>query len=148
VQLILCLKQDNARKINSHRWLFTAFGRILNPEIVICLDVGTLPGIKSLLNMWEAFYNDNRLAGACGEVNCNLGKGWKDLINPLTAAKNFEYKIAYQLDRALEAAIGYITVLPGAFSGYRYVPPLFPLLGANSGGNIRAATVLSFCQIQ
>jgi chitin synthase len=113
---------------------------------VICLDVGTLPGIKSLLNMWEAFYNDNRLAGACGEVNCNLGKGWKDLINPLTAAKNFEYKIAYQLDRALEAAIGYITVLPGAFSGYRYVLPL--LLSADKRGISQLLNMLTIKDIE
>jgi chitin synthase len=119
VQLILCLKQDNARKINSHRWLFTAFGRILNPNIVICLDVGTKPGPKALLDMWEAFHNDKHLGGACGEVHCDLGKNWKNLLNPLSAAENFEFKIAYQLDRALEAAIGYVTVLPGAFSGYR-----------------------------
>jgi chitin synthase len=69
--------------------------------------------------MWEAFYNDKHLGGACGEVHCGLGPGWKNLLNPLSAAENFEFKIAYQLDRALEAAIGYITVLPGAFSGYR-----------------------------
>lgn len=117
--MILCLKTHNNRKINSHRWLFTAFGRILNPEVVVCLDVGTKPGPKALLAMWEAFYNDKDLGGACGEVHCHLGKSWKGLLNPLTAAQNFEYKISYQLDRALEAISGYISVFPGAFSGFR-----------------------------
>lgn len=29
VQIILCLKQQNSKKINSHRWLFNAIGRML-----------------------------------------------------------------------------------------------------------------------
>lgn len=119
VQLMFCLKTYNSRKINSHRWLYTAFGRIINPEVVICVDVGTKPGPKALLALWEAFYNDKDLGGACGEVYCLLGRKCINLLNPLTAAQNFEYKISYQLDRALEAWTGYITVLPGAFSGFR-----------------------------
>lgn len=128
VQLMMLLKTHNSRKINSHRWAYTGFGRILNPEVVITLDVGTKPGPKSLLAMWESFYNDRDLGGACGEVHCMLGKGLKDrlrnLLNPLVAAQNFEYKISYQLDRALEARTGYITVLPGAFAAYRFASDL------------------------
>lgn len=44
VQFIFCLKQKNSKKINSHRWLFNAFGRILNPEVAILIDAGTKPG--------------------------------------------------------------------------------------------------------
>ena len=35
VQMLFCLKQKNSKKINSHRWLFNAFGRILNPEVYL-----------------------------------------------------------------------------------------------------------------
>lgn len=28
-QIIFCLKEKNAKKINSHRWFFNAFGRLL-----------------------------------------------------------------------------------------------------------------------
>lgn len=119
VQVMVCLKTHNSGKINSHRWLYTAFGRILNPEVVICVNVGTKLGLGALLALWEGFHNDKDLGGACGEVYCPHGRKYMSLLNPLRAAQHFEHKTSYQLDRALEAWTGYIPVLPGAFSGFR-----------------------------
>ncbi|CAG8772523.1 7073_t:CDS:1, partial [Dentiscutata heterogama] len=43
VQVLFCLKEKNAKKINSHRWFFNAFGPILEPNICVLIDVGTEP---------------------------------------------------------------------------------------------------------
>jgi chitin synthase len=101
-------------------WLYNAFGRLLNPEVVISLDAGTKPLPKALLNLWIPFYNDKNLGGCCGEIHTMLGNGYKNLIKPLVAAQNFEYRISFILDKPMETAFGYVSVLPGAFSAYRF----------------------------
>jgi chitin synthase len=77
------LQEKNQKKINSHRWAFRAFCPLLQvcfgtiqvtvtdhtqPNVCILLDVGTMPGPKSIYHLWKTFDLNSNVGGACGEI--------------------------------------------------------------------------------
>jgi chitin synthase len=90
VQILFCLKEKNQKKINSHRWFLNAFGPILNPNVVVLLDVGTMPGPTSIYHLWKAFDINSNVGGACGEIVALKGKYGQNLLNPLGTNASFQ----------------------------------------------------------
>jgi chitin synthase len=83
----------------------------LTNSVCVLLDVGTQPGPDSIYHLWKAFDINSSVGGACGEIVALKGMFWKNLLNPLVAAQNFEYKMSNILDKPLESIFGYISVL-------------------------------------
>jgi chitin synthase len=85
VQILFCLKEQNKKKLNSHRWFFNAFGLLIQPNVCVLLDVGTKPTSTSIYELWKCdffppsievvvvdivslgFDKHSNVGGACGE---------------------------------------------------------------------------------
>ncbi|TFY82854.1 hypothetical protein EWM64_g1158 [Hericium alpestre] len=111
VQIIFCLKEQNKKKLNSHRWFFNAFGPLIKPNVCILLDVGTKPTGTSIYELWKCFDKHSNVGGACGEICVEAGRACSLLFtSPLAASQNFEYKMSNILDKPLEIEFIYNAV--------------------------------------
>lgn len=115
-QIVFCLKEKNQRRVNSHRWLFQAFGDTLDPNVCILLDASTVPVNHAFYYLWDTFSRDPACGCAVGEYKTGSGSS---LLNPLVASQHFEYKTKSMLDRPLESLFGHEFDSSGALSAYR-----------------------------
>jgi chitin synthase len=116
LNLIWAIKQENKKKLNTHLWFFGGFCQYIQPKYVMLLDVGTRPHPDALFKLYECMKLDRNVAGCCGEI-VPMNRRFTSMVEE---AQIVEYKYAHFFDKALESVIGYITVLPGAFSAYRW----------------------------
>ncbi|KIM59282.1 glycosyltransferase family 2 protein, partial [Scleroderma citrinum Foug A] len=53
---------------------FNAFGPILQPNVYVLLDVGTMRGPTSVYHLSKAFDISSNVGGTCGEIVALKGK--------------------------------------------------------------------------
>ena len=116
LKVFFCVKHENKRKLNSHLWFFYGFCKV-NPKYCMLIDTGTIPQKESLYLLYQKLTNDN-VAGVCGEIIPYSDQ--ETYFSIWYHAQVVEYKFSHILDKSSESLFGYITVLPGAFSAYKF----------------------------
>ncbi|CAI2366934.1 unnamed protein product [Moneuplotes crassus] len=126
IDVHLVVKHFNRGKIESHLWFFKGFCNTVQPTLATIIDAGTIPLWNSLSRM-SIFMELNYNTGACcGEIEVMLndkhddGKEVTFFESILQRSQYVEYKLSHYLDKSAESLFGYISVLPGAYSMFRW----------------------------
>ena len=122
VRTLFVVKPYNRKKLHSHLWLMYGFGLFINPDFVFLVDIGTEATRGSLADLEVYMRKHSHVGGCCGEI---IVKSWSppeaDCVDRLAMVGQwFEYKLGHVFNKPLEDLMGYIGVLPGAFSCYRW----------------------------
>ncbi|CDW86208.1 UNKNOWN [Stylonychia lemnae] len=115
VNFVFAIKQFNNLKIDSHLYFYRGFCEFLNPDQVFLLDIGTQALSGSISKLVRLLDYGKNIGGACGEIEVEMPQ-----FSVLSCVQFFEYKISHFLDKSFEGCFGYQSVLPGAFSIFRW----------------------------
>lgn len=85
------------------------------------LDIGTRPDDHSVYKLFKYMNKNEHCGGACGEIEVDLSdeKGISGSYF-IKAAQFYEYKMGHTPDKANESFFGFNSVLPGAYSMFRW----------------------------
>ena len=129
------IKHRNQGKIESHKWFFKGFCEYMQPKYAQIIDCGSIPLWNSISRIVKYLDKHEKIGAATGEIevilnekNLETGKEYTFPQSMLLRAQYFEYKTATYIDKAMESMFGFVSVLPGAFSTFRWKcingPPL------------------------
>ena len=97
-----------------------------NPEFVQIIDCGSIPMFKSISKIIMHMITFENVGGAWGEIEVIIpeknenGNSLSFFESVVALAQYVEYKISHYLDKATESLFGFVSVLPGAFSTFRW----------------------------
>ena len=97
-----------------------------DPEFVQIIDCGSIPMFNSISKIIMHMITFDNVGGTCGEIEVIIpeknekGDSLSFFESIVALAQYVEYKISHYLDKATESLFGFVSVLPGAFSTFRW----------------------------
>jgi chitin synthase len=85
------------------------------------LDIGTRPDDYAIAKLYKYMLNNQFCGGCCGEIEVDFStQKSMDASYFIKAAQFFEYKLSHSPDKCCESFFGYNSVLPGAYSLFKW----------------------------
>jgi len=116
-RVLLCIKRENAGKLNSHWWFFTVLSAYLCPKYCIQMDVGSIPSGNAIAELWHFLETHPDVGAATGSILVPEPRQFSHLLSVWQFGNFFLDKLLF---RPAEDAAGYLSVLPGQFSIFRW----------------------------
>ena len=121
------IKHRNQGKIDSHKWFFKGFCELMQPTYCQTIDVGSIPLHKSISSIVKYLDCYTDVGAATGKIEVMTSQMIMTDNEDLTFTESFiqkaqfaEYKTCAYFEKSSESLFGYISVLPGAFSTFRW----------------------------
>jgi chitin synthase len=99
--MILCLKEKSQKKINSHRWVFSAFCKELSPAVCVLLEAGSILSSTAIYELWKNVVSDDRVGCAISNSKVFTGNTWQGL-SPLVGFQKFEHQLSNMLQQPFD----------------------------------------------
>jgi chitin synthase len=118
--MILCLKELNQRKVNSHRWVFSALCQVLKPSVCVLLEGGSIPSQTAIYELWRAIDFDDEVGCAISKSNVFI-PSQAQRMSPIVGFQKFEFQLSNMLQRPFETLTKHRTGgTRGALTAYRF----------------------------
>ena len=115
-QVIFASKTKNKGKLDSHCWYFDALAYLIQPEYCVLFDAGTRPLPSALKFTCQHFQRYPNVGALTGELRVE-----RPYRTFLASVQFCEWKVSHLLQKPIESVCGFLTVLPGAFSAFRWL---------------------------
>lgn len=117
IHILSCVKGRNRGKLDSHWWFFKIICTAYNPAFCIQIDAGTAPADNAIFNCIRSFKTNPAAGAIAGMILINPPGLLADLIH-IWQSGDFIYQKL--MNWPTEVLLGYLTVIPGQFSFYRW----------------------------
>ena len=120
------LNKNSQGKIESRKWFFKGFWEYMDPIYAQIIDCGSIPFWKSISMIIWHLESIPEVDGAWGEIEVILPEKKEDgsdicfVERTLLRSQYVEYKLSHYMNKAAESLYGFVSVLPGAFSIFRW----------------------------